>query len=168
MLWKKSTWCKETNGFDGHPQQEHLQGNLIDRTFSFHCFGWHGVGRRSCWKFSWEHVKGRCHVGNWIPNSGEKLVWESATQKKTGALIRGPRRGHLGTMCTTTEACTLGCPYGALLDRKPLEKAGQLHLGVVDVQIQKSEKQFTAPRTLTPTSFFPHKPSRLSVGQWVD
>ena len=63
-----------------------------------------------------------------------------------------------------TEACTLGCPYGALLDRKPLEKSGRLHL-VVDVQIQKSEKQFTAPRTLTPTSFFSHEPSRLSAGQ---
>ena len=50
----------------------------------------------------------------------------------------------------------------------PLEKAGQLHLGVVDMQIQKLEKQFMAPRTLTPPSSFPHEPSMLAVGQWVD
>lgn len=123
MLWKKSTWYKETNGFDGHLRREHLQRDLIDGIFCFHCFGWHRVGRRGCWKFSWEHLKGRCRVGNWIPSSGEKLVWESATQKKTGALIRGPRWGHLGMMCKRTEACTLGCPYGALLDRGGALKA---------------------------------------------
>lgn len=119
-----------------------------------------------------------CPVGNWIPKSGGHLAGELATQKQSGALIRRPRWDNLGMVCKRRGEVWGLYPgllvWSSLRQRrsqeswKPFEKSGQLRLGVVGTQIQKSEKQFRAPWTRDSHLLLSHEPGRLSVGQWVD